>query len=172
MRNRIFITNVVFYYICNVCSQNDCMNDLLYYVLFTSISHSIVNLVEISSFRLVFVIQRTFLRIKRQWSKFQNNQDTSQSRVLELHTKLPASYLPPEGISCEYCECLLMLSWSILFSSALPIVSLVLSIVFLARCRLLLQYEFLPLTLAPYFCIDLVRSGTCWCCVPTCSLTI
>ncbi len=116
------------------------MNDLLYYVLFTSISHSIVNLVEIGSFRLVFVIQRTFLSIKRQWNKFQNNQDTSQPRVLELHTKLPASYLPPEGISCEYCECLLMLSWSILFSSALPIVSIVLTIVFIARCRLLLHY--------------------------------
>ena len=115
------------------------MNDLIYYVLFISVTHAIVNLVEMGYFRFGVFIQHAYSSLKLRWGKLHANQQTSQPRVLELHTILPTTYNPSEGIGSEYCECLLMLSWSILFSSAFPIVSVVLTIVFLARCRLLLH---------------------------------
>ena len=115
------------------------MNDLIYYVLFASVAHAIVNLVEMGYFRLGVFIQYVYSSIKRRWNILHVNHEPSRPRVLELHTILPTTYYPSEGISCEYSDCLLMLSWSILFSSAFPIVSVILTIVFLARCRLLLH---------------------------------
>ena len=112
------------------------MSDLIYYVLFTSITHALVNIVELGYFRLTVFVQRTYLTIKRRWSPLKANRES----VLEMRSMLPASFSPSEEISTEYCESLLMLSWSIMFSSALPIVSVLLTVVFLARCRLLLHH--------------------------------
>jgi hypothetical protein len=115
------------------------MNDLIYYVMFISIVHTIVNFVEMGYFRFVIVFQRSWLRFKGRFFTSQADQTSSQARVLSVQSNLPSSYTPLEGISSEYCECLLMLCWGLLFAAAFPIASVILTIAFLARCRLLLH---------------------------------
>ena len=115
------------------------MNDLIYYVMFISIVHTIVNFVEMGYFRFVVVFQRSWLRLKGRFFTSQADQTSSQARVLSVQSNLPSSYTPSEGISSEYCECLLMLCWGLLFAAAFPIASVILTIAFLARCRLLLH---------------------------------
>lgn len=107
--------------------------------MFISIVHTIVNFFEMGYFRFIVSIQRNILRLKSSWNKFQIDQTQSQTRVLAVQSNLPASYTPSEGISSEYCECLLMLGWGLLFAAAFPIASVILTIAFLARCRLLLH---------------------------------
>jgi len=114
------------------------MKDLIYYVMFVSITHTIVNVLEMGQYRFGVAFQRVMLRFNTLW-KTLSSTSTSQSRVLQVQSNLPSSYQPTEEIGSEYCECLLMLSWGLLFASAFPIVSIVLTVAFLLRCRLLLH---------------------------------
>jgi hypothetical protein len=133
-------------------AQNDCMNDLTYYCIFMSIVHVIVNILEMGYSRIFVSLQRSILSIKSRWSKLQADGVSTQARVLTMQSNLPTSYSPPEGISTEYRECILMLSWGTLFASAFPLVSVVLTIAFLMRCRLLLHCMLVSRThLSPHY---------------------
>jgi hypothetical protein len=114
------------------------MKDLIYYIMFVSITHTIVNVLEMGQYRFGVAFQRVMLRFNTLWKTWRST-STFQARVLQLQSNLPSSYQPTEEIGSEYCECLLMLSWGLLFASAFPIVSIVLTVAFLLRCRLLLH---------------------------------
>ena len=128
------------------------MNDLTYYCIFISLLHAIFNILEMGLSRIFGALQKAVLSLKSRLNRLQAVQASAQSRVLEVQSNLPTSYSPPEGISSEYRECMLMLSWGTLFASAFPVVSTVLTIAFLMRCRLLLHSMLVSRThLSPHY---------------------